>query len=94
MSEQQNQFERVQALINDINVDRYGRPLMAALHLCLELANELFTEKENHADTLSGAVALKQQLEEQFNTVYQAEKKLSQLEGQIAKLEKRMTELE
>ena len=33
-------FERVIKLIEDIQEDRFGRPLVAALHLCNDLANE------------------------------------------------------
>jgi hypothetical protein len=34
-------YERVHKLIMDIKQDRYGAPLIAALHLCLDLAFEL-----------------------------------------------------
>ena len=34
-------FSRVIELIEAINSDRYGKPLMAALHLCNDLADEL-----------------------------------------------------
>jgi hypothetical protein len=34
-------FSRVIDLIESINIDRYGKPLVAALHLCNDLAAEL-----------------------------------------------------
>jgi hypothetical protein len=34
-------FTKLATLIDDINIDRYGKPLRAALHLCNDLADEL-----------------------------------------------------
>jgi hypothetical protein len=38
---QANSFSRTNALITDTLNDRYGRPLVAALHLCLDIEDEL-----------------------------------------------------
>src|SRR5688572_15593594 len=38
---QANSFSRTNALITDTLNERYGRPLVAALHLCLDLEDEL-----------------------------------------------------
>lgn len=34
---QPDEYEEIRELIKDIKEDRYGAPLIAALHLCLEL---------------------------------------------------------
>lgn len=44
-------YGRVHELVCDINEDRYGRPLTAALHLCLDLADELQTLLERQPAT-------------------------------------------
>lgn len=38
-------FSKVVALIEDIKIERYGKPLQAALHLCNDLADELERER-------------------------------------------------
>ena len=37
-----DEFSRLSTLIEDIKINRYGKPLIAALHLCNDLAEELY----------------------------------------------------
>ena len=45
-------FDRVIELIEDVNTDRYGKPLVAALHLCNDLADELEDQKHFNTEIL------------------------------------------
>lgn len=51
-------FSKLAHLIEDIKIDRYGKPLMAALHLCNDLANELAAAEKRVQEAYEESAAI------------------------------------